>query len=131
MKVAIPNWNGHVSPLFDVARQVCVYDVDGGTARHTSTADITPGTQVRALRDLAASVLICAAISTQLESLVWVSGIHVVADICGPVEAVARAFAAGDTTLEAFRSPGEGRRRRFIDRGSGPAPDQRHERRTP
>jgi predicted Fe-Mo cluster-binding NifX family protein len=111
MRIAIPVWNDHVSPIFDVSRQIRIYDVDNGSVRQTSVADMPAGHRAGALREHGIDLLICAAVSSQLEPLIWVSGIDVVSDVCGPADAIARAFAAGDTTLGRYRSPGAGRHR--------------------
>lgn len=109
MRIAIPVWNDHVSPIFDVSRQIRIYDVENGSVRQTSVADMPAGHHAGALREHGIELLICAAVSSQLESLMWVSGIDVVSDVCGPADAIARAFAAGDTTLGRYRSPGSSR----------------------
>jgi predicted Fe-Mo cluster-binding NifX family protein len=111
MRIAIPVWDDHVSPIFDVARQIRIYDVENGSVRQASVADMPAGHHAGALREHGIELLICAAVSSQLESLMWVSGIDVVSDVCGPADAIARAFAAGDTALGRYRSPGAGSHR--------------------
>lgn len=118
MRIAIPVWNDHVSPIFDVARQIRIFDVEEGSVRRTAVADVPAGHQAGALREHAVDLLICAAVSSQLESLIWVSGIDVVSDVCGPADAIARVFAAGDTALSRYRSPGNSRHPRARDRGT-------------
>jgi predicted Fe-Mo cluster-binding NifX family protein len=111
MRIAIPVWNDHVSPIFDVARQIRIYDVEDGSVRQTSVAEMPAGHHAGALREHGVDLLICAAVSSQLEPLIWVSGIDVVSDVCGPADAIARAFAAGDSSLSRYRSPGNIRNR--------------------
>ena len=111
MRIAIPVWNDHVSPIFDVARQIRIYDVEDGSVRQTSVAEMPAGHHAGALRENGIDLLICAAVSSQLEPLIWVSGIDVVSDVCGPADAIARAFAAGDTALSRYRLPGASRHR--------------------
>ena len=118
MRIAIPVWNDHVSPIFDVAGRVRIYDVEGRSVRHSSVADMPAGHHAGALREHGVDLLICAAVSSQLESLIWVSGIEVVSDVCGPADAIARAFAAGDTALSRYRSPGASRHRAARSRRS-------------
>jgi predicted Fe-Mo cluster-binding NifX family protein len=106
MRVAIPEWNGRVSPVFDVARSIRVFDVHDGTVTDVSIRRFTGDSRAAALVKLGVDFLICAAISTALESALWVSGIEVIPDTCGTVEEIVAAFVAGDTELKKFRSPG-------------------------
>lgn len=131
MRIAIPVWNDHVSPIFDVARQIRIFDVEEGSVRQTTVADMPAGHHAGALRGHGVDLLICAAISSQLESLIWVSGIDVVSDVCGPADAIARAFAAGDTVLSRYRSPGNSRHSRARHQGTKPGPRLHRERNRP
>jgi predicted Fe-Mo cluster-binding NifX family protein len=131
MKIAIPVWNEHVSPILDVARRVRVYDIVDTSVQHTSVAEIAPGNHARVLRDHEVEVLICAGISARLESLLWVFGITVIADVCGPIERIAAAYAAGDTALSRFRSPGVSRHHHGEHRDGAPNPVEHRERNMP
>ena len=55
---------------------------------------------------LAASVLICGAISAPLEALLVSSGVHVIGFVCGPVEEVIAAFLNGAASKPELRMPG-------------------------
>jgi predicted Fe-Mo cluster-binding NifX family protein len=116
VRVAIANFEGRVSPVFDVARRLELVDVEDGheTARQeVSLADCDPLSRVGRLAGLGVEVLICGAISRPLEAAMVSAGIQVIAQTCGPVDEVLAAFAAGRLTSEAFLMPGScGRRRR-------------------
>ncbi len=115
MKVAVPDWEGRVSPVFDVARQVLLVDLDDedNGVRHTeSLGSLGPHDRARRLADLGVNVLVCGAISWPLETLLTASGIRVVPLICGNVEEVVRAFREGTLENERFAMPGCCRKRR-------------------
>ena len=128
MKVAIPVWNGRVSPVFDVAKTIQVTDVDGAH-RGPSSFEIRAINTARpgsTLADLGVDLLVCSAISSPLEATLWVAGIEVISDICGSLDEIIAALAAGDNELERYRSPGNRPkpRRSAVNRvalvGSGP-----------
>ena len=117
MKIAIPNWQGRVSPVFDVAGNVLVVEVDGGVeqARKDMVFDVEgPGGRAARLAEAGANVLVCGAISRPFEMAVSAAGVEVIPQICGDVECVLSAFINGQLNLDAYLMPGCcGRRRRF------------------
>ncbi len=117
MKVAIPHWQGRVSPVFDVAGHVLVVDLaDGVEAARQDVSLATEDPQARAadLKRTGADVLICGAISRPLELALSSAGIEVISQTCGYVEQVLAAFACGQWPQDAFLMPGCcGRRRAF------------------
>jgi len=130
MKVAIPTWNGRISPVFDVAERVVVADVEGGeeTSRAEALVGGTPP-QVRAARlaELGVNVLICGALSRPLEAMLQAKGVRVIPQMCGLVDEVLQAFTTGQLTEQAFLMPGCcGRRRRSHARRrrNGPTQEQ-------
>lgn len=106
MRIAIPVWNGRVSPVFDVARSIRVFDICDGAVIDVSDRRLKIVGRVEALVKLGVDVLICSAISTPLESTLWVSGIQVIPETCGIAEDIISAFVDGDVELKMFRSPG-------------------------
>ena len=123
MKVAIPIWNGRISPVFDVAKHLLVIEAADGTevSRHEEDLRETSlGDRAKRIADAGLDVLICGAVSWPLEAMLVSAGVRVVPYRCGPVEDVLRAFAAGGLTERAFLMPGCcGRRRRFRGRCQG------------
>jgi predicted Fe-Mo cluster-binding NifX family protein len=57
------------------------------------------------LEALKIEILICSAISVEAEAAMRVAGIEVVPEICGPVDTIVKALAAGDRKLAGFHSP--------------------------
>ncbi len=114
--MVLTTWNGRISPVFDVARQVLVLDVKEGrvVARHE---EALPGTDPQAQADrlvvLAPQTLICGAISKAMACLLASVNIRVIPFTAGDVEIVLAAWLAGNLPDPALSMPGCcGRRRR-------------------
>ena len=109
MRVAIPTWNGRVSPVFDEARRVRVVDIN--ISRGCMTADTTRtlkiGRSAVSLAELGVNLLVCSAISTPLETVLKSSGVDVVPNVCGSVDEILKAIISGDASLGDFRTPGK------------------------
>ena len=134
VKVAIPAWNGWISPVFDVARAILVVDVEDGTEVGRSEAIIeeTPlAARAKRVVELGVNTLICGAISGALEQMLLFHGLKVIPHTCGPVEEVLEAFLSGQLTERRFLMPGcrgrsRGRGRRLSGRlGEGPSRKRR------
>lgn len=117
MKVAIPHWQGRVSPVFDVAGNVLVVEICDGVehSREDVVLDAEdPQLRAARLAQTGADLLICGAISWPLEMALSAAGIDVIPQTCGDVEQVLAAFAQGQLQQDAFLMPGCcGRRRQF------------------
>ncbi len=119
MKVAIPEWQGRVSPVLDVARHLRVFEIESGNARPIQDLPCdaeTVSNRVARLVETGATVLICGAVSSPLESAIAAAGIQMIAQTCGNVEDVAEAYAKGHLTGETFLMPGCGQRHRRCHR---------------
>lgn len=121
MRIAVPDWQGRVSPVFDVAGQVLLVDLDeegGGDPLRESLASAAPQERVRRLAELGVEVVVCGAISWPLEALLVASGIRVIRLVCGGVQEVVQAFREGRLEDGQFAMPGccrkreQGRKRR-------------------
>jgi len=108
MIVAIPVWNRRVSPVFDVAKKVLVAEIDfeSGGLVAPGVHVLNPARPASTLTDLGVDLLVCSAISSVLEAKLWAQGVEVVSDICGSLDEIMAALAAGDADLTRFRSPG-------------------------
>jgi len=108
-QVALATWNGRISPVFDVARQVLMLDVedDQVVARHEETLPGTePQAQAGRLAALAPHTLICGAISQPMANLLAAIKIRVIPFTAGTVEEVVAAWLAGALPNPAFAMPG-------------------------
>lgn len=112
MRIAIPVWNGRVSPVFDVARHVHVFDVatEPPAIQRSRTVEVEKPAATMAALDI--DVVICSAISLIQEAELRKSGVKVISGVCGPAEEIAADFVAGDASLARFRAPGCGERQR-------------------
>lgn len=123
MRLALATWNGRISPVFDVARQVLMLDVQEGheLARHEEALPGTdPQSQATRIKALATQTLICGAISQPMAALLAANGVQVIPFTAGPVEEVLTAWQAGALPTPALSMPGCcGRRRRWHDRRVG------------
>jgi len=95
MLIAIPIWEGRVSPVFDVAQRLALTTIEAGTV--VNTAEMALPSQdvparVKLLAERKVDVLLCGAISGCVLRMLEESSIHVVPHVCGPVEQVLDAF---------------------------------------
>lgn len=114
MKIAIPYWQGRISPVFDEATSLVLVETGQGREVRRETRTLTrfdPWDRAQEVRMLGTQVLICGAISRPLEMALHGAGITVIAQTCGPVEEVLAAFVNGRLTNNAYVMPGCGRRR--------------------
>ena len=114
-KVAIPIWDGRISPLMDTACYLLIANINEGQVLLKETIGIPRMNiqdQVRFLTDRHIDVLICGAISHQLERILAASGVKPIPWFGGNVDEIISAYAGGTLKNDNFRLPGCGRRRR-------------------
>ena len=109
MKTAITVWNNRVSPVFDVANQALLFDLDG----HRITSEhflILPNSctaeKVIWLQEAGTEVLICGAISRDALKNATNAGIRVYPFIAGDIRKVLRAYLTGKLVTGGFAMPG-------------------------
>ncbi len=116
MRIAIPQWQGRVSPVLDAAANLLVVEVTDGqpaSRREFHLAAPDPIERAQEIGREGADVLICGALSWPLEAALSSAGIRVVSHVCGSVDAVLEAFLDGSLGRSTFVMPGCcGRRRR-------------------
>ena len=109
MRVAIPIWNGRVSPVFDVAQRLVVSDADQGQLldqkEYFVQADSLPA-RTQVLVDLGVEVLLCCAISNEQSQSLAGKGIRVIPHVCGPADKVVLAFLQDRLDEESLAMPG-------------------------
>ena len=109
MRLALATWNGRISPVFDVARQVLMLDIQDGREvdRHMATL---PGTELQDQTDrlagLAPHALICGAISNPMAAMLAAKGVRVIPFTAGTVDEVIAAWLAGSLPNPALSMPG-------------------------
>lgn len=107
-RIAMPNWKGRVSPVFDVARELLVIDTTGGAhPRRTEpfSGSLMPQ-RVQRLKELGINVVICGGISNPLRAMTEAAGIHVIPWMSGPVDEVLAAHLSGSLGDGRFAMPG-------------------------
>ena len=109
MKTAITVWNNRVSPVFDVANQALLFDLDG----HRTTSEhylVLPHScaaeKVIWLLEAGTEVLICGAISRDAHLAVTNAGIRIYPFIAGDIQKVLLAYLAGSLVEGGFAMPG-------------------------
>jgi predicted Fe-Mo cluster-binding NifX family protein len=131
MKIAIPEWQGRISPVLDVSRNLKVFEIDEDHIRNEqdivcSGKNISD--RVMQLKATGVEVLICGAVSQSLLNAILRTDIEVIPQTCGYVSDVVSAFSRGLLTKETFLMPGCRRRRRGC-RGRGHQSKQHNTRR--
>ena len=121
-KIAIPEWQGQVSTVFDFAGKLLLVDIEG--QKEINRSEITlpeePTLQrVIRLQNISVDVLICGAISQPLASMIAGSDIEILPDISGRIDEVLNAYLAGRLTEQRFSMPGCKARERKGFRGRG------------
>ncbi len=109
MLVAIPTWQGRVSPVFDVATRLTLMTLEGPAALETTEVAFTlqsVAARVEQLAQWKVNVLLCGAISGCLERLLKQRGIHVVPYVCGPVHEVLRNYLQNRLAQNGMIMPG-------------------------
>ena len=123
MKVAIPTWQGRISPVFDSAQTLTVFEIDGGPPKSRVEIPITrsfPQARVALLTENSVDVLVCGAITTLLANMCTTSGVTVIPWVCGTVEEVLAAFIADQLPRPDLTMPGCcGQRLRVRQRNRG------------
>ncbi|MBW2056480.1 MAG: NifB/NifX family molybdenum-iron cluster-binding protein [Deltaproteobacteria bacterium] len=110
MKIAIPEYEGRVSPVFDACQKVLVFETDGGgVATAVGSEDwsyLPPAVRANRLREAGIEVLLCGGISGWLARLVEAMGIRLIPWLAGDVDQVVDAFIAGRLPQRSFAMPG-------------------------
>lgn len=120
MIVAIPVWQGRVSPVFDVAGQLLLLELNGAVEtarRQEALPEEMPERRAARLQALGIETLICGAISRPLESLLVASRIEVIPRVCGDVDEIVGAYLADQLSDDRFAMPGCCCRRQRQGRG--------------
>jgi predicted Fe-Mo cluster-binding NifX family protein len=116
MRIALPEFNGRISPVFDFCRRLLVVDIDpmGRSEKFTVDWSETPlAERARELLDLKVEALLCGGISCDLSADVARRGIRVFPWISGEIPEVISAFLADRLPDPGFTMPG-------CPRGPGP-----------
>lgn len=109
MKIAIPHWQGRVSPVFDASDAIVLIDIESGREQKRENFRLASHDPVRRAQEVAtlgAEVVLCGAVSRTLERALNGAGIEVKGFVCGDLEALVEAFLAGTLSDPCFQMPG-------------------------
>lgn len=124
MKVAIPQWQGRVSPVLDTATRCVVVEMDGAdevSRRDLSLSGVSPRARSMEIAALGADLLVCGALSRPMAAALNAAGVKFRPYVCGPIGDVLAAVQAGRLDEDTFAMPGCcGQRRRSRRRGQAP-----------
>ncbi|MBS3759774.1 MAG: NifB/NifX family molybdenum-iron cluster-binding protein [Desulfobacterales bacterium] len=117
MKIAIPQWQGRVSPVFDASNRLLLVDIEDN--REISRVEVKmihddPLGRAKHLAFLGVDTLICGAISSSLADAIVSSNIEIIACTCGPVGSVLDAFLHDRLSNSEFIMPGCDKQRRYF-----------------
>ncbi|MEA3505966.1 MAG: NifB/NifX family molybdenum-iron cluster-binding protein [Elusimicrobiota bacterium] len=109
IRVALPIWERRISPVFDVAKEILIADIEEG--KLISQFDITPREkylprQAIFLSRWRVKILICGGISAYLARLISAQGIDIVPGIRGNADEVIKAFCQGEIPSNRFDMAG-------------------------
>jgi predicted Fe-Mo cluster-binding NifX family protein len=109
MKAALTVWNGRMSPVFDVSREVLVLTIEAGTVVARSRESIettTAALKLDRLVELDVQTLVCGAISAPLQRELTLRGISVLGFVAGEIDEVVASFLAGGLPTSSLSMPG-------------------------
>jgi predicted Fe-Mo cluster-binding NifX family protein len=109
VKIALATWNGRISPVFDVSRQLLVIDVEDGRVVNRVTVHFSsdhPVHKVQRLLDMKVDVLLCGAVSRQMAAVLDAHQIKRQDFIAGDIEEVTTAFLRGALPNAEMSMPG-------------------------
>jgi predicted Fe-Mo cluster-binding NifX family protein len=109
MRIAIPLWQGRVSPVFDVASRVLLVDVSDNQEQHRQEEFLTtqnPFERAHLLPKLGVDLLICGMISQTQQTALASAGIQIIPCICGAMDEVIAAFLEGRLEKGGLLMPG-------------------------
>ena len=109
MKIAMPVWEGGISPVFDVARQLLVVEIEGREVRKRSKVALReeiPRDRVSRLVELGVEVLICGGISRSLADFSRSCGVELIPWIKGAPDQILAAYLSGNLDAPRFAMPG-------------------------
>ncbi|HYG36067.1 MAG TPA: NifB/NifX family molybdenum-iron cluster-binding protein [Clostridia bacterium] len=109
MRIVIPICQGRISPVFDVASRFLLVKLGNQAQierREVVLVETAPEGSVASLSELKANLVICGAISEDLQRKLEEAGITVLSHLCGEVESVLQAYLAGTLQRPEFSMPG-------------------------
>ena len=128
MRIAIPIWEGKVSPVLDTASKLLIIELEG--KKETSRFEIYLDEQTLSRRSfriqgMEVDILICGAISHPFARMLTALDVEVIPEISGRSEEVLRAYLKKDLFNAKFLMPGCKRNRSGQKYRSSPVKNSR------
>jgi predicted Fe-Mo cluster-binding NifX family protein len=112
--LGVPVWQGRISPLLDTATRLLVLACRDGkeiSRREVVLEALEPEAFADKVAELQVDLLLCAALSEDMQRALRQQAIRVHPHVCGEIGAVLCAFCHQRLGEEEFRMPGSGRSR--------------------
>lgn len=109
MKISITIWGNRISPVFDVASELLVADIENKRVKEKTYISFDPGIPlelIRTLKQAQISILICGAISTQPAELIVQNDIKLISFATGNTLKLLNSFARTGKIEPKFMMPG-------------------------
>lgn len=109
MKAAFSFWNERIAPVFDVARQILLVEVESGRIVRETEEKIpadNPGEKAGKLAGLGVNVLVCGAVSRFMHEFITAYGIKVIPFISGDLREVMGAWEGNKLEESTYAMPG-------------------------
>jgi predicted Fe-Mo cluster-binding NifX family protein len=109
MKIAIPYWQGRVSPVFDESREILLIDITDGREKgriEMQLQQIDPLLRAGYIADLGTELLICGAISLTLAKALASRNVKIFPHTRGSISEIIRALIQGNLGDPLFLMPG-------------------------
>jgi predicted Fe-Mo cluster-binding NifX family protein len=115
MIIALSVWNERIAPVFDVAVQLLLVEVQDKKVINESLERLPSGSILEIsirLKQLGINTLICGAVSEQVQSFLDLYGINVASFVSGDVQRILQAWLSGNFNETDFAMPGCERQKR-------------------
>jgi predicted Fe-Mo cluster-binding NifX family protein len=109
MRIALPTWNGRISPVLDTAERLLVVETDGDGGQRGADVQLAHSDLHLRATDIAGlglDLLVCGAVSRALEELLSVAGVPLRPWVAGDVKDVLDAAVSGKLDCPRFMMPG-------------------------
>jgi predicted Fe-Mo cluster-binding NifX family protein len=107
MRIAIPVWNGYISPVLDTAQRLCIYTVSDCLPTLQEEVGISGNeTDLPGFIAARADAIICGAVSCDLEQKLLALGVAVHPWVMGEAVRLIECYAAGNIHDREFSMPG-------------------------
>ena len=119
MKLGISVWNNKISPVFDAAKTLRIFEIKGDRIEAQRDVDISSGNLVSKASqvvDTGVKTIICGAVSRQFSSFLENYGVKLISWIRGDIKQVLNSYIKKDLLIPEFFLPalrGHKKGRRF------------------